>query len=118
MGIVFMKRIILLLLAAGVILLFMVRYEKSDDETPRLKESQVSKIADAYAEKEGYDLKEFLESAVTYDEKTQEWHVFYGQVPLRDKKTEKLFFAPGKHFYIYVDDKTGIAVRLTLGGKK
>jgi cation diffusion facilitator CzcD-associated flavoprotein CzcO len=111
-----MKKVILLLLAASVILLFMVGYEKSDDEVPRLKESQVSKIADAYAEKEGYDMKEFLESAVKYDEKTQEWHVFYGQVPARDKETGKLFFAPGKHFYIYVDDKTGIAVRLTPRG--
>lgn len=109
-----MKKIILLLLAAGLILLFIVEYEKSDD-VPRLKEFQVSKIADAYAQKEGYDLKEFLEPPVKYDEKTQEWRVFYGQVPSRDKETGKLFFAPGKHFYIYVDDKTGIAVRLTVG---
>ncbi len=96
----------------------MVGYEKSEDEAPRLKEFQVSKIADAYAQNEGYDLKEFLEPPVKYDEKTQEWHVFYGQVPSRDKETGKLFFAPGKQFDVYVDDKTGIAVRLTLGGKK
>jgi hypothetical protein len=94
----------------------MVGYEKSEDEAPRLKESQVREIADAYAEKEGFDLKEFLEPAVKYDEKAQEWHVFYGQAPSRDKETGKLFFAPGKHFYIYVDDKTGIAVRLTPRG--
>ncbi len=111
-----MKKVILLLLAAGLILLFIVGYEKSEDEAPRLKEFQVSKIADAYAQKEGYDLKEFLDPAVKYDEKTQEWHVFYGQVPVHDEETGKLFFAPGKHFDIYVDDKTGKAVRLTPGG--
>jgi len=110
-----MKKITSLLLISVLIPLLIIGCRQSEGDTPRLKKSQVRKIADAFARDEGYDLKEFLEPAIRYDEKTQEWDIFYGQVPMRDRETGKLFYAPGKHFNVYVSDKTGKAIRLMRG---
>lgn len=81
----------------------------------RMTDAQVREITNTHASKEGYDLNEYQEPILEYDPETQEWYVFYDQIYVRDPDTGELMGAPGKHFGISVDDKTGGVKRLMRG---
>ncbi len=73
---------------------------------PKLQESKVREIADAYAKKQGFKLEEYQLPEIEYDVQKQEWIIFYQGVPYRNPKTGELSYGLGDHFLVYVDDKT------------
>lgn len=82
---------------------------------PSLTNEEVKNVADVYAQKEGYNLAEFQQPTLKYDWIAREWTLFYEQIPVTDPEAGQLLWAPGKHFIVFVDDRTGQVKHLGRG---
>lgn len=63
-------------------------------------ESEVIKIAQEAAVAGGYQLSDYLEPTIDFDQDRKEWRVFFDHTPPGQ---------PGSHFSVWVNDQTGEA---------
>ena len=65
-----------------------------------LTKDKVCDLANRAAEAEGYELKEFAAPKIGFDSEAREWSLFFEGTVVP---------APGNHFSVLVDDRTGKA---------
>ena len=74
------------------------RVDHPESKKGTMPSEKIPDYANHAAEAEGYDLKEFAAPKITFDLQANHWRLFYEGI---------VEPAPGNHFFVLVDDRTG-----------